>query len=761
MADASAGVCPFTASASPNAAAFDAFDRPYQADPAEALRWSREQEPVFYSPKLGYWVVSRYEDVKAVFRDNILFSPSIALEKIAPASPEAGEVLKRYNYALNRTMVNEDEPDHMERRRLLMDAFLPEKLEKHAPMIRRLTTARLDAIIDRGRADLVKDMFWDIPATVALHFLGVDDADIAELKSFSVAHTVNTWGRPSPEEQVHVAEQVGRFWEASGRIVAKMRANPDGEGWMYDSIRQNAAHPEIVTDSYLHSMMMAILVAAHETTAHASANAFRLLLSRRESWDELVENPDLIPNAVEECLRYAGSIVAWRRKTTAACTVGGVPIPEGAKLLIVMASANRDEARFENPDEVDLYRDNAADHLSFGYGSHQCMGKNIARMEMRIFIEEVARRIPGLRLVADQEFSSLPNTSFRGPTSLLVEWEPAETPERLAEAVRAPRDFPVGPPVRSEILRTLEVVEARRVGGVLHLSLRDPRGRSLPRWSAGAHLDLIHGGFRRKFSLCGQSRDSYEVAVLLEAAGRGGSRHFHEIARAGDAVRVAGPRNHFRLDENAARYVLVAGGIGITPIIAMADRLKALGKPYTLHYAGRARGAMAFLDRLAEDHGDALTLHVAGEGGRIDLAALGADLPDDAQLYACGPERMLAALEAAFAGKAEGALRSERFSSAAAALDPAKEHGFEVVLRDSDLALNVRPDQTVLDALEEAGVDLACDCREGLCGSCEATVLEGELDHRDNVLTTSERAKGDRIITCCSRARGGKIVLAL
>lgn len=122
---------------------------------------------------------------------------------------------------------------------------------------------------------------------------------------------------------------------------------------------------------------------------------------------------------------------------------------------------------------------------------------------------------------------------------------------------------------------------------------------------------------------------------------------------------------------------------------------------------------------------------------------------------------MLAALEAEFAGKRSDVLRSERFSSAAAALEPEKEHGFELVLRDSDLLLKVRRDQTVLDALEEAGVDVACDCREGLCGSCEATVLEGELDHRDNVLTASERAKGDRIITCCSRAKGGRIVLAL
>lgn len=307
-----------------------------------------------------------------------MFSPAIALEKITPAPPEAQAILQRYGYAMNRTMVNEDEPAHMERRRRLMDAFLPERLERHMPMVRALTRQYMDRFIDRGHADLVGDMFWEIPFVVALKFLGVDEEDIEDLKAFSVAHTVNTWGRPSSSEQLSVADAVGRFWQASGRVLAKMRLNPDGEGWMYDSIRMNVAHPDIVTDSYLHSMMMAILVAAHETTAKAAGNAFRVLLSHPNAWKEIVANPALIPNAVEECLRFAGSVVAWRRITTAPTDLGGVSLPAGARLLIVTASANHDDHHFEDPDELNLYRDNAGEHLTFGYGSHQCMGKNIA-----------------------------------------------------------------------------------------------------------------------------------------------------------------------------------------------------------------------------------------------------------------------------------------------------------------------------------------------------------------------------------------------
>ncbi|MGR3198692.1 MAG: cytochrome P450, partial [Paracoccus sp. (in: a-proteobacteria)] len=371
------GVCPRGDSASASscpfdpvqlARSFDPFEGAYQVDPAEALRWSRDQMPVFYAPKLGYWVVSRYDDIKAVFRDSILFSPRNVLEKISPATAEAQEILRRYDYAMARTLVNEDEPAHMERRRALLDHFLPQNLERQQEMVRRLTREKIDAFIDDGRVDLVDAMLYEVPLLVALHFLGVPEDEIATLKTFSVAHSVNTWGRPSEDKQKQVAHDVGRFWQYAGEVIKKMRAQPDGDGWMHHTIRMNAEMPEVVTDSYVHSMMMAIIVAAHETTSLASANMFKTLLSHRGAWDDICANPALIPNAVEECLRYAGSIVAWRRQTTGPAKVGGVEIPAGAKLLIVQASGNQDSRHFENGDSFDIYRDNAVDHLTFGYG---------------------------------------------------------------------------------------------------------------------------------------------------------------------------------------------------------------------------------------------------------------------------------------------------------------------------------------------------------------------------------------------------------
>lgn len=440
--DHSALTAPNGCPVSHNAAQFDPFGDGYQQDPPEYVRWSREQEPVFYSPRLGYWVVTRYEDIKAIFRDNLTFSPSIALEKITPTGDEANAVLASYGYAMNRTLVNEDEPAHMPRRRALMAPFTPAELAHHEPLVRRLAREYVDRFIDDGRADLVDQMLWEVPLTVALHFLGVPEEDMDLLRQYSIAHTVNTWGRPKPEEQVAVAHAVGNFWQLAGRILDKMREDPSGPGWMQYGLRKQKELPDVVTDSYLHSMMMAGIVAAHETTANASANAIKLLLQHPDAWREICDDPSLIPNAVEECLRHNGSVAAWRRLVTRDAEVGGIRLPAGSKLLIVTSSANHDERHFADADLFDIRRDNASEQLTFGYGSHQCMGKNLARMEMQVFLEELTRRLPHMRL-AEQTFTYVPNTSFRGPEHLLVEWDPAQNPER-----RDPALLEVHQPVR-------------------------------------------------------------------------------------------------------------------------------------------------------------------------------------------------------------------------------------------------------------------------------------------------------------------------
>ena len=748
------------------AGAFNPFGDAYAQDPPGYLRWARAKEPVFFSPELGYWVVTRYDDIKEVFRDHRRFSPSNALEKITPPTAAVQQVLASYDYAMNRTLVNEDEPAHMARRRLLIDPFTPEAVREHEPLARRLARDYVDRFIDDGRADLVDQMLWEVPLTIALHFLGVDEDDMPLLRQYSIAHTLNTWGRPDEQEQLRVAHAVGNFWQLSGRILDKMRRDPSGPGWMKYGIRLQAEHPDVVTDSYLHSMMMAGIVAAHETTANATANALRLLLQHPTAWRELADDPSLIPNAVEECLRFSGSIIAWRRVALEDVSIGGVALPAGAKILMVMTSGNHDERHFHDADLLDIHRDNAGDHLSFGYGAHQCMGKNLARMELQVFLEELSRRLPHMKL-AEQSFTYLPNMSFRGPEHLWVEWDPARNPERVDPAILSRRQpVRIGESTRASAARLLRVTQRRAVAGeVVELTLASADGRALPRWQPGAHIDIECGdsGLSRQYSLCGDPSDaqSLVVAVLRDPASRGGSAWIHEQLQAGDVVRVRGPRNHFRFDESASRVVLIAGGIGITPLIPMAARARSLGIDYVLHYCGRTRAAMAYAGKLRALHGDRLVRHVSEEGTRADVGTL-LPTPDAGTIiHACGPQRLLDALEQACAGWPSGALRVEHFHAAAGRPDPALEHAFEAELRDSGLVVQVRADQTLLEALRGVNIDVQSDCGEGLCGSCEVAVIDGSVDHRDLVLTRAERQENRRMMACCSRAAGRRVTLAL
>jgi cytochrome P450/ferredoxin-NADP reductase len=749
------------------AESFTPFGDEYQVDPGLALAWAREEEPVFWSPELGYWIVTRYADVKAIFRDNVTFSPAIALEKLTPSSTEAAAVLRDYGYAMNRTLVNEDEPAHMPRRRALMEPFTPAALVEHEEMVRRFTREAVDSFVDDGSADLVTQFLYSVPLTVAMSFLGIPEEDMAPLKKYSVAHTVNTWGRPRPEEQLAVAHAVGNFWQYAGNILEKIRRNPEGPGWMQYSVRQQELMPDVVTDSYLHSIMMAGIVAAHETTAHAAANAVKLLLERRERWEELCANPGLIANAVEECLRVSGSVAAWRRVATRDTTIGDVPITAGSKILMVQATANRDPRQFEDAEDVDLRREAASDHLTFGYGAHQCMGKNLARMELQIFLHELATRLPHM-VLAPQEFSYVPNTSFRGPEHLLVTWEPHLNPERRDEGVlHVQPAVSIGEPSKAAMSRTLVVESVEQVADdIVRLRLGPGPGTRLPRWTSGAHIDVDcpigDATVTRQYSLCGpRGDDAYEIAVLREPDGRGGSLWIHGHALAATTLEVRGPRNHFQLDPSATGYVFVAGGIGITPVLAHADQARELGIAYRIHYAGRARSTMAFRERLLADHGDAVTFYAGDEGSRMDLRAILDDLEPGEQVYACGPQRLIEALEELSADLPPDVVRMEHFTSTLTTLDPTKERTFEVVLRDTGLSLQVAADQTVLNALRSVNIDIQSDCEEGLCGSCEAVVLAGQIDHRDVVLSRAEREENRRMMTCCSRARGDRLVLDL
>ena len=305
---------------------------------------------------------------------------------------------------------------------------------------------------------------------------------------------------------------------------------------------------------------------------------------------------------------------------------------------------------------------------------------------------------------------------------------------------------------------------------VVSLRLVDPGGADLPAWRPGAHLNLkTPSGLVRQYSLFGDATDrtSYSVAVLLDEQGRGGSRELHNSVLVGRPLRVRGPRNHFEL-EDAPRYLFLAGGIGITPILAMVREVGARGLPWRLVYGGRDRASMAFLRELEALGGDKVEIVPQDEKGLLDLEAIVSGTAGDTAVYCCGPEGMIrAAQQHCESLLPDGALRVERFgaptSTARAATAPPEPAtgGFEVELRRTGAVLPVPPDRTLLDVVREAVPDVLFSCEEGFCGSCEARVLEGVPEHHDVILTVKQQEKGDSMMICVGRSKSPRLVLDL
>lgn len=302
-------------------------------------------------------------------------------------------------------------------------------------------------------------------------------------------------------------------------------------------------------------------------------------------------------------------------------------------------------------------------------------------------------------------------------------------------------DPPVSGRPRSRALRLVVTAHETVADGVVRLRLE---GRDLPRWEPGAHLDLVlPSGLVRQYSLCGDPGDtsSYTVATRLAEDGRGGSREVHEQVTEGMELEVRGPRNRFPLVE-APSYLFVAGGIGITPLLPMLRALPA-GADWRLVYAGRGRASMPFLEEVEKLGGDRVTV----VEGRPDLGALEAS--EGAAVYCCGPEGLMAAVTERFPDA-----HLERFAPRHSSDGNA---AFEVELRRSGRTLTVPADSTVLTAVRRELPGTAYSCEQGFCGTCQQRVLEGEIDHRDELLTDEERS--DSILICVSRSRSDRLVL--
>ena len=301
---------------------------------------------------------------------------------------------------------------------------------------------------------------------------------------------------------------------------------------------------------------------------------------------------------------------------------------------------------------------------------------------------------------------------------------------------------------------------------IISIELRPVEGAVFPAFGAGSHIDLhLPGGMVRSYSLFNDSSEThrYVVGVLKDRASRGGSRSVHEQLRVGSRLTISAPRNNFALREEATHSVLIAGGIGVTPLLCMARRLKALGRSFEFMYFARSRKSAAFVSEI-EALGAPVTWHFDDEhGGPPDLRALLARRPPAAgeHYYACGPTPMLDAFETMCAELGHANAHIERFTAVEIAASDEARDTYAVELRRSGRSFEVTPGKTLHQCLIELNADVPFSCEEGICGSCETRVIEGEPDHRDSVLTTAERARNEVMMVCVSGCKSRRLVLDL
>ncbi len=411
--------CPFHGdSAATLAKELDPFGPAYLADPFAVFARARHAGRVFYSEELGQWLVTRYEDIRAVLRDTKHYSADIANKPLKPWPPEVLAALARADFRPRRVLVDNDPPDHVRIRRHVNKALNARRLQLLEPDVRELARRHIAGFADADEIDFVRALAWPLPALVIFRLLGVPEEKLELVKRGSRDRVTLTNGKVEGPELEQAAEGVGAFFSYCREIITDRMANLRDD-FPSDLIRSCAGDETALDFDELVTIMYGILFAGHETTTGHLTHLVRRCLTEPGLWARLRENRDLIPGAVEEVLRLDPPVINWARRTKEEVRIGDTVIPANAEILLLLGSANHDEAAFGQPDELDPERANAQQHLSFGAGTHMCLGAPLARLEGRVVLEELLDVFPHPSL-PEQELEFRPNLKFWNPEQLLV-----------------------------------------------------------------------------------------------------------------------------------------------------------------------------------------------------------------------------------------------------------------------------------------------------------------------------------------------------
>jgi len=714
----------------------DFYSDDFIRDPLPRYAEMRALGRLVYLPQIDSYALTRFAEVRAALRDAATFCSGMGV---------AGD---RFGCDfLQGNVVASDEPRHSELRRAMAPPLLPGALEAIRPSVQTAADTLIETLVDLEDFDVMADLARHLPLKIVRDMVGLPDLGQENMlkwaaAAFDVLGRQNRRGR----EAVATIREMRTFIE---RDATREALKPDS--WtrrIHDLVDRGQLSADLAPYAirdYINPSLDTTIATTGELIWQIAANPDR--------WQDIKHDPDLCVNAVNEAVRLGAPIRSFSRHTSCDVDIAGHHIPAGARIMMLFGSANRDPDAFPDPDRFDLQRDPHR-HVGFGSGIHMCIGMHLAELEMTCLLRAMIPRVGTVRV--DRPVIAMNNT-IRAFASLRGRFEREERCFAVELSASPARDG-------QSLLRAKVIRRDRVATGIVAFVLEPDTGSVFPAAAPGAHIDVhIAPGLVRQYSLTGPMDDGcYRIAVLLDPDSRGGSRALHERVPVGEVVLIGRPRNNFPLHDHPGTSLLFAGGVGLTPLLAMAWRLYREHRPFALHVSVRSRDRLAFAGELAASpFAERVHVHVDDEsdGRSLDIAREVQVAGPDSRIYLCGPRGFMdhVASRAMAAGMPDSRIHIEHFG---AEIDL---HGdpFEVFAARSGLSVEVGPDESILTALQRSGLSVATSCENGVCGTCLTPVLAGVPDHRDMVLTDSEKAGNSRIAVCCSRSRSRRLVLDL
>ena len=395
----------------------------YMDDPNPILNLLRDETPIVWSEPLGFLTVTKMADVVEVFKNPEIYSSENVQDPVWPIDPAAAAILAADDFNPVAVMSNRQEPDHSRIRQFTKNGFSNRRVRTLEPYIRRRSHELIDAMLaGDSPTDFVAALAYPLPGEVIFRFMGFPEADDEQLKQWCANRLSFSWGQPTVDEQIEIANNMLAYWRYVREFTADKQHNP-GDDFASELLADHAEQPDLLSYREVESILYGLSFAGHEPVTLLLGNALLSLLPRSDDWNALCDDPALIPGAINEVIRWQSPQMGWRRITTCDTTLVGVDIPQGTQVFLSLGAANLDPDEYEDPNTFDIRRHDAITNISFGRGNHFCLGAKFARFEAKVVLEVLTERLPSLRLVEDQEIERFPNISFRGPSALQVAWD--------------------------------------------------------------------------------------------------------------------------------------------------------------------------------------------------------------------------------------------------------------------------------------------------------------------------------------------------